>query len=68
MNMNWINVKDELPKEFELVIVFTEDGEVTIGSLEIGYGEFSFAVTIDEETELRGVDLWMPLPNPPEGK
>jgi hypothetical protein len=70
--MEWISVKDRLPKENDIVIVRDFD-HVGIGRLEsIGSGYYQWAVgEMDGVIYLHGsqfdrITHWMPLPDPPD--
>lgn len=57
--LNWISVKDELPDEFQKVLVWRK----TIGYdiAWIGFGSWVY------DTLIEGIEVvtWMPLPEPP---
>ena len=62
--MEWISVKDNLPKKDEDVLIYIEWTGIS-GTV---YKEF-FIGSVDEVTRLGCTPLyWMPLPEPPKGE
>lgn len=55
--MDWINVKDEMPKTAENVLIYYSDGIVRIGS---NYGGFS--KVLGKNREWVTATHWMPMP------
>lgn len=73
--MNWVSVKDQLPKENEKVMVFTSDSDLLIASLVCSDFDDSFYYLWDVicyehlcHSNDFNVIYWMPLPKPPEEK
>lgn len=61
-NNGWISVKEQMPKEFDTVLVF--NGNVFIAELN-GNGFITEYGTIDFD-DVRYVTHWQPLPEPPK--
>ncbi|TDB41250.1 DUF551 domain-containing protein [Photorhabdus khanii] len=72
--MEWISVKDKLPKHREYVLAYTNCFDIVMFYYDILWFECCTYISIDSCTddtiERNGVIVthWMPLPNPPEVK
>ena len=75
--MKWINVKDKLPKQSELVLVYEKDGRIIPAQLEYPEwgGELEFYAQLSQIKGLlhqqyptSDVTHWMPLPKKPKEK
>lgn len=68
----WIRPKDNLPKEYENVLLYVDDGRskyITFGyMLSISEDILEFNTFGDEYFEVSDVLYWMPLPEPPKGE
>jgi hypothetical protein len=80
--MNWINIKDGLPKHYITVLAYSPKGQcvcVFIDTVEMNKELLFRGFPIDQSNTpyrfcsqeikgniLNGVTHWMPLPNPPE--
>ena len=58
----WISVKDRLPKEGEVVVVYIKP------KVGVGYAEVDIYLMGDFDEYSEGVTHWMPLPEPPKGE
>ena len=56
----WISVKDRLPEEAVDVLVFDNNGKITM--------DFYYINGFYNETEYSKATHWMPLPKPPKGE
>lgn len=66
--MEWINVKDSLPRRMLPVIVCRKDGEVEVGYIDNGhvwklYGGYWWRARASRS---KNVTHWMLLPEPPK--
>lgn len=68
--MEWINVKETLPKEGEEVLVFTKDKVIATGAYYVNrsLGHDYWLGNYGEHDSLDNVRYWMPLPLPPSKK
>jgi hypothetical protein len=60
--MEWISVKDRLPKEFEKVIVWSPWQDKVVADVEFGYGCFFTG----EYESVSDVTHWIYEPEPPD--
>ena len=64
--MEWISVKDRLPKDDEDVLVIDDTGRMAVSCYFFSsYGSWLWE-NRDDQVLLGEVTHWMPLPNPPE--
>jgi len=73
--MNWVSVKDKIPKKNHEVLFVNGKNEVSVGSLmpyepgnDIWASDYSIYFNDTLQCELATCKFWMPLPNPPEEK
>jgi hypothetical protein len=60
--MEWINVKDKMPKDYDSVLIYDQRVEMAVG-----YWNKLFAKWYGTQTLiLREVTHWRPLPEPPK--
>lgn len=66
--MEWINVKDRLPKLYEKILIHYDGVELGRYSMEYGKPEFEYLNLTGEVfwTPCNDVKFWMPLPKPPK--
>ncbi len=67
--MEWISVKDRLPKNKQRILMycireFVNDEPIVIGHYQTGDYE-NFISTCFVEDEMSDITHWMPLPEPP---
>lgn len=66
--MEWISVKDKMPKSCQWVLVVYKSSIWQCLKIEIAYFRCKNWYTTEARySELEGVTHWMPLPEPPNG-
>lgn len=60
--MNWISVKERMPKDEEKVLIFA-DGEIHLMTYNANWQDFTGIEDCFEESKIKH---WMPLPEPPK--
>lgn len=73
MILNWISVKNKLPKENGTYIVYIHDGKLANGQVwfdaVVGVADYTFGIwwcENDNDFDItNNVTHWMPLPEPP---
>lgn len=58
----WISVKDRLPEEGEVVVIYIKP------EVGVGYAETDIYLMGDFDEYSEAVTHWMPLPEPPKGE
>lgn len=68
--MKWIDMSKRKPETNELVLLFTECGEIIVGGMAIGGTMYSgnpfVAWDWIENHDIKSISHWMPLPEPPQ--
>jgi hypothetical protein len=66
--MDWIKVSDELPKPWQQVIAWAEDGDSQVKNLMLQstFDGKAFSIGSYYTSRMQGVTHWMPMPEQPE--
>jgi hypothetical protein len=64
--MEWISVKDKLPDQWLLVLVYTEHGGVEVDRYDMTLSDGTILFYGTREEYRSNVTHWMPLPEPPK--
>jgi hypothetical protein len=66
-DIEWIKVENELPKPWQSVIAWAEDGDSQVNNLmqQATFDGRDFSIGGYYTTSMRGVTHWMPMPDAP---
>ena len=63
---DWISVKDKMPEEYELVLIYSGSEFKFLRFIEVAKYNGKAWITAWNSDEICQVDYWMPLPKPPK--